>query len=215
MVELKGPIKRGDGIVLDRGKWVIQWVRKWVSEWCICGRKDVHTFIHKLHTGTYALTHTYPLSLPHTVGNPEEKEEGGAVYEVLDSRGRPVEKGEEVESGKVTLSFGRWVIILLHTFNSVSTNIFAYICLCIYTDRYFPHFVLIYFVLSCYFFSYGPFLIFSMPFFFLPFASPSNAVDYSRISIGDIIWRNKDPALDSRMKAYTEKNDNQVLKNAK
>ena len=54
-------------------------------------------------------THTYPLSLSHTLflGNPEEKEEGGAVYEVLDSRGRPVEKGEEVESGKVTLSFGR------------------------------------------------------------------------------------------------------------
>ena len=69
----------------------------------------MHTFIHKLHTGTYAHTHTYPLSLSHTLflGNPEEKEEGGAVYEVLDSRGRPVEKGEEVESGKVTLSFGR------------------------------------------------------------------------------------------------------------
>ena len=69
----------------------------------------MHTFIHKLHTGTYTHTHTYPLSLSHTLflGNPEEKEEGGAVYEVLDSRGRPVEKGEEVESGKVTLSFGR------------------------------------------------------------------------------------------------------------
>ena len=37
-----------------------------------------------------------------------------------------------------------------------------------------------------------------------------NAVDYSRISAGDIIWRNKDPALDSRMKAYMDKGDTQA-----
>ena len=37
-----------------------------------------------------------------------------------------------------------------------------------------------------------------------------NAVDYSRISAGDIIWRNKDPALDSRLKAYMDKGDTQV-----
>ena len=29
------------------------------------------------------------------------------MYEVLDSRGRPIMKGEEVNSGTVTLSFGR------------------------------------------------------------------------------------------------------------
>ena len=40
-------------------------------------------------------------------GNPEEKEEGGAVYEVLNSMGRPIERGQEVDSGRVTLSFGR------------------------------------------------------------------------------------------------------------
>ena len=96
VVQLKGPIKRGDGIVLDRGA-------------------------------------------------PEEKEEGGAVYEVLDSKGRPIPKGEEVHEGTVTLSFGR------------------------------------------------------------------NAVDYSRINTGDIIWRNKDPALDSRMKSYMDKGDTQIL----
>jgi U32 family peptidase len=96
VVQLKGPIKRGDGIVLDRGA-------------------------------------------------PEEQEEGGAVYEVLDSKGRPIGKGEEVQDGTVTLSFGR------------------------------------------------------------------NAVDYSRINTGDIIWRNKDPALDSRMKSYMDKGDTQIL----
>jgi hypothetical protein len=96
IVQLKGPIKRGDGIVLDRGA-------------------------------------------------PEEQEEGGAVYEVLDSKGRPIGKGEEVQDGTVTLSFGR------------------------------------------------------------------NAVDYSRINAGDIIWRNKDPALDSRMKSYMDKGDTQIL----
>lgn len=96
VVHLKGPIKRGDGIVLDRG-------------------------------------------------SPEEKEEGGAVYEVLDSKGRPIARGEEVQDGTVTLSFGR------------------------------------------------------------------NAVDYSRINTGDIIWRNKDPALDSRMKSYMDKGDTQIL----
>jgi hypothetical protein len=30
------------------------------------------------------------------------------------------------------------------------------------------------------------------------------------INTGDIIWRNKDPALDSRMKAYMDKGDTQV-----
>ena len=47
----------------------------------------------------------------------------------------------------------------------------------------------------------------------LPLIAPShrrNAVDYSRINPGDIIWRNKDPALDSRMKAYTENGNTQV-----
>ena len=54
-----------------------------------------------------------------------------------------------------------------------------------------------------------------LPYFLLFISSPlsfhfRNAVDYSRISNGDIIWRNKDPALDSRMKAYTAKGDSQV-----
>jgi hypothetical protein len=31
-----------------------------------------------------------------TIGRPEEREEGGAIYEVLDDRGQPIAKGEEV-----------------------------------------------------------------------------------------------------------------------
>jgi len=63
VVKLSGPIKRGDGVVFDRG-------------------------------------------------SPEEPEEGGHVYEVIDTRGRSiaVNKAEEVSKGSVTLTFGRRAI---------------------------------------------------------------------------------------------------------
>ena len=59
-VRLSGPIKRGDGVVFDRGA-------------------------------------------------PEDKEEGGHVYEVFDARGRSIAKSkvEEVSTGVVTLTFAR------------------------------------------------------------------------------------------------------------
>ena len=64
-------------------------------------------YLHSLHISpslSFTLAFNVHLSCS---GNPEEQEEGGAVYEVLDSRGRPIPKGEEVESGIVTISFGR------------------------------------------------------------------------------------------------------------
>ena len=67
-------------------------------------------------------------------GDPENKEEGGAVYEVLDHRGVSVGKGVETGTGRVTLYFAR------------------------------------------------------------------GAVDWSRVRPGDLLWRNKDPALDNRLK---------------
>ena len=88
VVRLCGPIKRGDGVVFDRGA-------------------------------------------------PEEKEEGGHVYEVLDSRGRSVAatKEEEKEEGEVTPTFGR------------------------------------------------------------------RAVDARRIARGDLVWKNRDAALDKKLAA--------------
>ncbi len=87
-VSLRGPIKRGDGVVFD------------------CGR-------------------------------PEDREEGGSVYEVLDGRGRSVgAPGEKpLMSGMVTLTFGK------------------------------------------------------------------GAVDLRRIRSGDLVWRNRDAALDKRLEA--------------
>ena len=61
---------------------------------------------HYIPDRTYCHTHTY-IHTYHTIGSPEEKEEGGSVYEVLDHKGRPIPKGEEVHEGVVTLSFGR------------------------------------------------------------------------------------------------------------
>jgi putative protease len=60
VVKLCGPLKRGDGVVFDRG-------------------------------------------------SPEEREEGGHVYEILDARGRSIAatKADEVSEGSVTLTFGR------------------------------------------------------------------------------------------------------------
>lgn len=85
---MRGPIKRGDGVVFD------------------CGR-------------------------------PEDREEGGSVYEVFDDRGRSVgAPGEKpVTSGMVTLTFGK------------------------------------------------------------------GAVDLRRIRTGDLVWRNRDSALDKRLEA--------------
>lgn len=41
-------------------------------------------------------------------GRPEQKEEGGSVYEVFHGAAmKSEEKGEEVSSGRVTLTFGR------------------------------------------------------------------------------------------------------------
>ena len=88
VVQLSGPIKRGDGVVFDRG-------------------------------------------------SPEEREEGGHVYEVLDSRGRSIatNKAEEVSTGMVTLTFGR------------------------------------------------------------------RAVDARQIARGDLVWKNRDAALDKKLEA--------------
>lgn len=68
-------------------------------------------------------------------GRPEDKEEGGSVYEVVDKAGRSVGLvgEEEVKSGVVVLTFGR------------------------------------------------------------------GAVDMRRISKGDLVWRNRDSALDKRL----------------
>jgi collagenase-like PrtC family protease len=84
VVELVGPIKRGDGIVIDRRK-------------------------------------------------PEEREEGGTVYEVYQN-GKSIPKGVETEFGIATLMFA------------------------------------------------------------------SGAIDFSRISKGDLVWRSKDPTLEHRLK---------------
>lgn len=70
-----------------------------------CIQTDTHIHIHISHTHSYKLILTHTIT--HTIGSPEEKEEGGSVYEVLDHKGRPIPKGEEVHEGVVTLSFGR------------------------------------------------------------------------------------------------------------
>ena len=72
-------------------------------------------------------------------GTPEDREEGGSVYEVFtssttSSKMRSLDKGESVSSGKTLLTFG------------------------------------------------------------------SNAIDYSRVAVGDMVWRSKDPTLDQRLK---------------
>jgi len=66
-------------------------------------------------------------------GSPEEKEEGGAIYDIFDSANRPAGKGEERGSGRVRLAFG------------------------------------------------------------------SGCVDHSRIKIGSIVWKTKDPALEAKL----------------
>ena len=38
----------------------------------------------------------------------------------------------------------------------------------------------------------------------------SNAIDYTRIKPGDLVWRNKDPAMDIRLSSLVKKVDNQV-----
>lgn len=90
-VRLRGPIKRGDGVVFD------------------CGR-------------------------------PEDREEGGSVYEVMDKTGKSVGKvgEEEVSSGTVVLTFGR------------------------------------------------------------------GAVDMRRVNKGDLVWRNRDTAMDKRLEALVK-----------
>lgn len=96
-VSVLGPIKRGDGVVFDRG-------------------------------------------------HPEEREEGGSVYEVFqEGNKRSLGKGEEATAGRALLTFG------------------------------------------------------------------SGAVDMRRVAVGDLIWRNKDPALDARLKEFVEKSDTQLV----
>ena len=95
LVDLKGPVKRGDGLVFDRGE-------------------------------------------------PEAAEEGGAVYEVADVKGRSLGK-TEVRAGRVGMYFAR------------------------------------------------------------------GGVDWGRVRVGDLLWRNKDPALDARLKALTDKADTGVV----
>lgn len=84
LMNLLGPVKRGDGVVFDHGR-------------------------------------------------PEEKEEGGSVYEVI-VKGKSTEKGEEVSSGQALLTFGH------------------------------------------------------------------GALDLNNIHANDLVWRNKDPVLDQRLK---------------
>ena len=73
-------------------------------------------------------------------GNPEEKEEGGAVYEVLNSMGRPIERGQEVDSGRVTLSFGRWDTVFQVQWHQPAIQLYNYIIPYIPLSHYFlPH----------------------------------------------------------------------------
>ena len=90
-MQLKGPIKRGDGIVLDRGRTDFPSLSPYLSS------PLFYFFVYDISRYLFLIC----------LGNPEEQEEGGAVYEVLDSKGRPIPKGEEVDSGTVTISFGR------------------------------------------------------------------------------------------------------------
>lgn len=78
---------------------------------------------------------------------PEEKEEGGAVYEIFDAYGKSVGIGvdNEVQDGIYTITFA------------------------------------------------------------------TNAIDFSRIKKGDIVWRSKDPSLESRLKSYVNEADLQTV----
>lgn len=71
-------------------------------------------------------------------GKPEEKEEGGSVYEVI-VKGKSSERGEEISSGQALLTFGH------------------------------------------------------------------GALDVNRIHLNDLVWRNKDPVLDQRLKEMVDK----------
>jgi U32 family peptidase len=78
---------------------------------------------------------------------PEEKEEGGSVYEIFDGSGKSVGIGidNEVQGGIYTIAFA------------------------------------------------------------------TNAIDFSRIKKGDIVWRSKDPSLENRLKSYVNKVDLQTV----
>ena len=78
---------------------------------------------------------------------PEEKEEGGTIYEIFDTSGKSVGIGidNEVQDGDFLLAFA------------------------------------------------------------------TGAIDFSRIKKGDIVWRNKDPSLESRLKSYINKDDLQMV----
>ena len=66
-----------------------------------------HSFSYHVMSELNILLHTHTHTHTCNIGSPEEREEGGAVYEVLDHKGRPIPKGAEVQEGVVTLSFGR------------------------------------------------------------------------------------------------------------
>ena len=72
-------------------------------------------------------------------GDPQNKEEGGSIYEIHLDKKRTSGKGEEVSSGEVMLTFGK------------------------------------------------------------------NAVNFWQIMVGDMVWKNKDPALDNKLKAFAER----------
>lgn len=75
-------------------------------------------------------------------GRPEEREEGGLVYEIFDERAKnQAARGEERSAGRALLTFG------------------------------------------------------------------SNSIDATRLSVGDYVWKTKDPTLDGKLRAIVEKGD--------
>jgi len=102
VVELAGPVKRGDGLVFDRGLVrppCLTVVGAFVANRLLSPSLPIATSI--VATSIVATsTHTQP----------EEAEEGGAVYEVWDPKGRPVAKGAEPDHGTATLFFARGAV---------------------------------------------------------------------------------------------------------
>jgi hypothetical protein len=74
-------------------------------------------------------------------GKPEEKEEGGSIYEVIYQH-KSLEKNQDISAGNVLLTFG------------------------------------------------------------------TNSIEYENVKVGDKVWKNKDPALDQRLKNYLSDSEN-------
>jgi hypothetical protein len=97
VVELAGPVKRGDGLVFDRG--LVRPPRPTV----------VGAFVaNRLQSPSLPIATSIVATSIQT--QPEEAEEGGAVYEVWDPKGRPVAKGAETDHGTATLFFARGAV---------------------------------------------------------------------------------------------------------